>query len=52
VADPSPANPETDLPVPPNGSDADDRKASKARTKAAVAEADAPNEGTPDHEPA
>jgi hypothetical protein len=52
VADPSPANPETDLPVPPNGSDAKDTKASKARTKAAVAEADAPNEGAPGHEPA
>jgi len=58
AVDPSPANPETDLPAAPNGSasakpsDSEETKTStKAKPKAAVAEADAPNEGAPGHEP-
>jgi hypothetical protein len=49
AADPSPANPETDLPTAPNGSATSDEDRDKA--KAAVADRDAPNEGAPGHEP-
>jgi hypothetical protein len=49
TADPSPENPETDLPTAPNGGAATDEDRETA--KAAVADRDAPNEGAPGHEP-
>jgi hypothetical protein len=49
AADPSPENPETDLPTAPNGGATSDEDRETA--KAAVADRDAPNEGAPGHEP-
>ena len=47
--DPSPANPETDLPAAPNGSA--DTEEARDTAKAAVADVDGPNEGATGHEP-
>jgi len=49
ASDPSPANPETDLPAAPNGASETDEQRETA--KAAVTDQDAPNEGAPGHEP-